>query len=319
MVLTSLRAASPAGLPALIRVLVVDRSPASARAARNALESEAGIRLHVARGPGSAARLIEREPFDAMLIEDELWADGLSIIGRVVREERPDMAVILLTDDPAPPAGLGAHGSLSRDALTRDDLVANLTSAVSESRGARRRETMVRWLERDARSDRTTGLFNRAAFNERLRDACRASTIAGTPVTVIAIEVDTDASGRDEHGAINEPVMRRAAEGVTRAIRSSDFAARAGDRLLAVILPEADLAFGRRVARRMAHEVERLNAEAWPEDSPVGLGFGVATAIAHDPLDLFAAAEANLRQASGSRRPAIVPGGREEIDGPSVA
>jgi hypothetical protein len=69
----------------------------------------------------------------------------------------------------------------------------------------------------------------------------------------------------------------------------------------------------------MAHEVDRLNAEAWPEDSPVFLSFGVATAAAHDPQELFAAAEANLRQPLTALHPAMPARGHEERDGPSVA
>jgi GGDEF domain-containing protein len=89
--------------------------------------------------------------------------------------------------------------------------------------------------------------------------------------------------------------------------------------LLAVVLPAADIELGRRIARRMAQEVDRLNAEAWPQEPPVSLSFGVATAVAHDAEELFAAAEANLGQPVSARRRTLAGQGREERDGPSVA
>jgi PleD family two-component response regulator len=317
MALTTLRATSPAALPAVLRVLVVDRSTLTARTVRRALEAEPGIRVHVARGPGSAVRVIEKEPFDAVLIDQQIWNDGPPGLGAKLRQES-DLAVVLITDEETPEAGLGAHDCIARSSLDRNRLLERLGSAIAETRGARRRETMVRWLERDARTDRASGLFNRASFNERLREACRQSTISGTPVTVLSIALLSE-SPEQESGAPEERLMRRAAAGITRAIRSEDFASRAGEFSLAVVLPGADLTLGRRIARRIAQEVERLNSEAWPEESPVSLLFGVASGTACEPDELYAAAEANVaRPASGASR-ALRRGSREERDGPSVA
>src|SRR5262245_12730458 len=114
MALTSLRASSPASLPAVLRVLLVDRSTQTARSVRNALEQEPGIRMHTARSPGIAVRLIHVDHFDAILVEQHLWNDGATGLGQLVRDERPDLAVILVTDDPSPAAGLGANGCISR-------------------------------------------------------------------------------------------------------------------------------------------------------------------------------------------------------------
>lgn len=319
MVLTSLRAASPAALPAVLRILVVERSPAAARGIRRALEREPALRVQVARSAGAAARLAVEEPIDALLVEEHAWNGGASTLGRIVREHRPDIAVLLITDSASAEAGLGVHDCLTREELAGEQLVARIAAAVAETRGARRRETMVRWLERDARTDRSSGLFNRASFHDRVREAARASAESGEPVTVVAIEIEVEAPGRDEHGALKETVVRRAAASVARAIRSADFAARTSEATLGIVLPGAGIELGRRIARRIAQETDRLNNEAWPDEPPVALAFGVASGCGCTAEELIAAAERNLERARERVRRPADPSGYEERDGPSVA
>lgn len=316
MPLTTLRARQPSALPGALRLLVVDRSAATARTIRRALELQPAIRVQVARGPVAAARLIEREAYDAILIDDQIWTDGQSRVGTLVRQRLPDAAVIVLTDEAGGPAvHLGVHDSIERSAIAPGPLMARLDAAVAETRGARRRETLVRWLEREARTDRVTGLASKSAFDEALREACQESDVAQTPVTLIQIHLDTGGEG-DE--GMSEEALRRTAAGVSRAVRALDFTARVGD-AFSVILHDAGIDLGRRVARRICQEVDRLNSEAWPDETRVLLCFGVASAVGPEPVALVEAAEEEIL----SRRPrSMIPAATlhtEHGRGPSVA
>lgn len=309
-------------LPGALRLLVVERSAATAKTIRLALERQPAIRVHVARGSASAARLIGTEPYDAILIDDHFWTDGESRVGTLVRLHLPDAAVIVLTDGAAgsPTLHVGAHDCINRSAIEPEQLVARLDAAVAETRGARRRETLVRWLERDARTDRVTGLFSPSAFDDELHDSCEDSALSGRPVTLVRIqaEAETTEGQPDGHGLADES-LRRAAAGLSRAIRASDYAARVGDATFGVILRDADLDLGRRMARRITQEVDRLNSEAWPDKPRVVLTFGVATAVGPDPAALVEAADQEILHRRPFARVAAMGSFAEQGIGPSVA
>ncbi|MGD9932769.1 MAG: diguanylate cyclase [Dehalococcoidia bacterium] len=309
-------------LPGALRLLVVERSAETAKSIRLALEQQPAIRVHIARGSASAAKLIEQEPYDAILIDDHIWTDGESRVGTLVRRHLPDAAVIVLTDDAAtsPAFHVGAHDCIDRGAIVPEQLVARLDAAVAETRGARRRETLVRWLERDARTDKVTGLFSKSTFDEELRDACEDSGLSGRPLTLVRIAAALQSPDTGTECTLPEDeTLRRTAAGLSRAIRSADYAARVGDAAFGVILRDADMDLGRRMARRITQEVDRLNSEAWPGEPRVVLTFGVATAVGADPAALVEAADEEILH----RRPLslVMAGGSyaEQGLGPSVA
>ncbi len=98
-----------------------------------------------------------------------------------------------------------------------------------------------------------------------------------------------------------------------------DTAARIGGDDFGIIVPDADLAVGRLIARRIAHEIERLNATDWADQLPVTVTFGVATGIGCEPTELFAAADQQLSDYK-TRRPALAFfRQREDSTGPFVA
>ncbi|MEZ4482829.1 MAG: diguanylate cyclase [Dehalococcoidia bacterium] len=314
--------APASALPGALRLLVVERSAATARSIRHALERQPAIRVHVARGSAAAARMIEHGPYDAILIDDHIWTDGESRVGTLVRRHLPDAAVIVLTDETAasPAFHVGAHDCIDRGAIVPEQLVARLDAAVAETRGARRRETLVRWLERDARTDKVTGLFSKASFEEELRDACEDSSLSRRPVTLIRIQAEMD-SGEDvpETGPLPDDAIRRTAAGLSRAVRSADYAATVGPAEFAIILRDADLDLGRRMARRIAEELDRLNSEAWSAESRVVLSFGVATAIGPAPTALVEAADEEILHRKPLLRGTANAGFAEQGFGPSVA
>jgi two-component system cell cycle response regulator len=310
----------------VLRVLLVDPSPTDTKQVRALLQRDGDFRIHSAREISEAETLLDTGDYDAALVDSHLWNEQGARLIQCVRERHPDVAIVLLTNgederEALPALKLGAHDFLSKQHLgDGSQLSARILAAVDESRALRRRDTMVRWLEREARTDHLTGLFNRRAFDEHLREVCDAARRENAPVALIVIDVAGTRMVNEAHGhAAGDSMIRRASSGIARCIRGRDFAARIGGDDFGIILPDGDLDLARRVARRIAHEIERLNTEEWDSQVPVAVTFGVATGVGVEPGDLFAAADQQLSEYKSIRpvirafRPA------EHSDGPSVA
>jgi diguanylate cyclase (GGDEF)-like protein len=199
-------------------------------------------------------------------------------------------------------------------------LAAALRSAHEEHRARRRRETMARWLEREAATDRLTGLLTDAAFSERLASACTEARSRRRSVAIIIADVTGTQMVNRAHGDhVGDDMLRRAAVGISRCIRGNDSAGRVGGDEFAIVLDDADIETARRVARRIAHEIDRLNVSDWDGEIPVTLTFGVASGYACGPEQLLEAARAQLAPQTITRTAYLASWGWRDDDGPSVA
>ncbi|HEX6029920.1 MAG TPA: diguanylate cyclase [Tepidiformaceae bacterium] len=310
---------------ASIRVLVIDDAVDDVKRVRDLLHREGDFRVQSARDIGEARKLLDEGNHDVALIDYRLWSDDTGGLVRFVRERHSDVAVVLLVSgdnerEALPALKLGAHDFLSKQHVD-SQLAARIIAAVDEARSLRRRDTMVRWLEREARTDHLTGLFNRRAFDEKLHDVCESARRTASSVAVVVVDIAGTRIVNEVHGhEAGDAMIRRAAAGVLRSIRGGDFAARVGGDDFGIILPDAELETGRQIARRIAHEIERLNAGEWSEQLPIAVTFGVASGVGCEPVDLFAAAD---QQVSSYRpdRPLVAAIFREseDTDGPYVA
>ena len=310
----------------ILRVLVVDPSVEDCRRVRELLGDKGEFVTHVARTANEARELLADGLFDVALIEYGVWSARDAELVRVVREKHSDVAVVLLTSgenerEALPALRLGAHDFLSKQYLhDGEQLAARILAAVDESRALRRRDTMVRWLEREARTDHLTGLYNRRAFDDRLHEVCEAALEGEQPVTLIVMDIAGMRTVNEAHGhEVGDNMIRRAAVAISRCLRGRDFAARVGGDDFGVILPDSDLELGRMVARRIAHEVERLNNADWENLIPVTLTFGVATGTGCEPEELFTAADLRLSDYKSMRPVLTLLREKDDSDGPFVA
>jgi len=308
----------------VLRVLVIDANVDDVRRIREKLGAD--FVTHAARNIDEARTLLEGGAFDVALVESGCWMNEGSELARHLREKRSDVAVVLLTSgdsdrEALPALKLGAHDFISKVHL--DDgqqLILRIEGAVEENRSLRRRDTMVRWLEREARTDHLTGLHNRHAFDEELRAICAAAREPKQPVTLVLVDICGTRIVNEMHGhEVGDDMIRRTALAVAHCIRGLDFAARIGGDDFGIILPDGDLALGRLIARRIAHEIERLNTTTWNEMVPVTVTFGVASGIACEPGELFAAADQQLTDYKTVRPMVTVLRRHDETNGPFVA
>lgn len=310
----------------VLRILVVDSSLDDVRQIRKLLRRNGEFLTQAARTPLEAETLLDKGSIDVALVEYALWADASSQLVRHFRERHRDVAVVLLTSgtnerETLPALKLGAHDFLSKQHL--DDgsqLEARIIGAFDESRTIRRRDTMVRWLEREARTDHLTGLHNRHAFDAHLREICERSRAEQTAVTLIMVDLAGTRTVNEAHGHdVGDAMIRRAAAGISRCVRGVDFAARVGGDDFGIILQDADLELGKLISRRIVHEIERLNGDEWAGEIPVTVSFGVASGIGCDAHDLFTAADQQLSDHKSFRPVLAMLAEREEPNGPSVA
>ena len=291
---------------------------------RALLHQEGEFRLASARDVDDARTLLEEGSFDVALVDYRLWSDENAGLVRFVRERYPDVAIVLLTSgdnerEALPALKLGAHDFLSKQHLD-GQLAARILAAVAEARSLRRRDTMVRWLEREARTDHLTGLYNRRAFDEKLHELCEQARRSGEPLALIVVNVAGTRAVNEIHGhEAGDSMIRRAAIGIMRCTRAGDSAARVGGDDFGVILPGGDLEMGRRIARRIAHEIERLNTTQWADQIPVVVTFGVASGVACDPGELYAAADQQVSSYRTNRPVVALMRESEDSDGPYVA
>ncbi len=307
------------------RVLVIDPSVEDARRTHELLRADGEFVVQIAQSAAEAHALLDGGAFDVALIDYALWSERDGEVARCIREQHGDMAVVLLTNgenerEALPALKLGAHDFLSKQVADKEQVAARVLAAVEESRASRRRDTMVRWLEREARTDHLTGLFNRHAFDERLQEVCDRAGATDSPVTLVIIDVTGTRTVNEAYGHdTGDDMIRRAASGIARCIRASDFAARVGGDDFGIIVADGDIELGRRMARRIAQEVERLNAGEWVASIPVTLTFGVASGSGCEPSEIFTAADKRLTDSKTARPIISVFRKREDSNGPFVA
>jgi diguanylate cyclase (GGDEF)-like protein len=168
-------------------------------------------------------------------------------------------------------------------------------------------------LDRLARTDDLTGLANRRAFMERLREEVARARRMDAWLAVVMLDLDHFKQINDRHGhAMGDDVLRRVAAALLEVARESDVTARVGGEEVAILLPGSDLAGAQSAAERAAAAVAALSHDTFtaPFDAPITVSGGVAAARGRelDDQDLVACADRGLYAAKREGRNRILIG-----------
>lgn len=308
----------PSATERIVHVLLAGMGPEGARRIHTALKPFPAFQIYGTRDFEEARELLGSRTFDVAIVDpssaDEIGMAFIAWLGA----ERPEVALLRLGAGGETPA---ADGSCDLHEVDDSDMLAShIQAAIRTAGSARRRETMVRWLEQESRVDHLTGLYNRTMFYDRLNEVCAAARRPTAPVTLILLDVVGTRMVNEAHGReAGDAMIQHAAAGITRSVRGADFAARIDGDDFGIIIPNADFELGQRIARRIAHELDRLNGNEWRGQLPVEVSFGVATGTDCSGSELFSAAMAELGRCKNrslvlSEFPHI-----DGPDGPSVA
>ncbi|MFK4764247.1 diguanylate cyclase [Desulfobaculum sp. SPO524] len=160
--------------------------------------------------------------------------------------------------------------------------------------------------ERLAHIDDLTGLYNRRAFNLELEREIERSRRAGTPFSLLMVDIDHFKRVNDHFGhQTGDLVLQTIAATLTRTARGMDRAARYGGEEFAIILPGTGPDNVYAVGERFRTAVERTNFSLLvPDLSIVTISIGAAgfPACGTSPRSIIAAADRALYRAKRSGR-----------------
>jgi len=138
----------------------------------------------------------------------------------------------------------------------------------------------LKQAEQHSNTDALTGLANRRALDAFLRSAQITAMEAGTPLSILMIDIDHFKKFNDTYGhQVGDQVLRLVGKVLQESVREHDMAARYGGEELMAILPDALLDICADVAERIRHRVSdaRLTRRATGEEiSSVTISIGVA-------------------------------------------
>ena len=116
--------------------------------------------------------------------------------------------------------------------------------------------------------DPLTGANNRRSFLEKLDEEVERSLRYGTPVTLLALDLDHFKNVNDTYGhAVGDKVLQRCVDTCKQTLRSSDTFGRLGGEEFMAILPFADPDTGYETAERLRLQLSRC-AEDSEDDIP---------------------------------------------------
>jgi diguanylate cyclase (GGDEF)-like protein len=164
-------------------------------------------------------------------------------------------------------------------------------------------------LRRSGRSDCLTGLANRAAMLDRLRNAVARLDRQGGVVAVLFVDVDEFKRVNDQRGhQTGDQVLIALTERMKESLRPSDTLARfGGDEFVVVCEDLADRADACAVAERLVSWLRRgLSVGGEDMDVSVSIGVAVADSAAQHPDALVRLADAAMYRAKRAGRDRLV-------------
>ena len=153
-----------------------------------------------------------------------------------------------------------------------------------------------------AETDPLTGLANRRRVMARLDRMVLGSRTAGTPLSLIAFDVDHFKRVNDSYGhPAGDEVLRKIAGIASRQARDGDVLGRIGGEEFVWILPGSNSDMAQMVANRLRQAIAVQSATG--RVPPVTISLGLATVTGGDTgLSLFARADDALYQAKNAGR-----------------
>ncbi len=136
----------------------------------------------------------------------------------------------------------------------------------------------------EGRVDGLTGLPNRAGFLDAMERALPLSRRNRQPLAVGMIDLDHFKSINDTYGhSVGDEVLRRTAQTIARALRTSDYVARWGGEELCVLLPDTTTQGAVRALGKALQAVRKLEFRS--HDTRFGMTFSAGIAESLDEAD----------------------------------
>jgi diguanylate cyclase (GGDEF)-like protein len=133
-------------------------------------------------------------------------------------------------------------------------------------------------VDKRARTDPLTGLWNRHHFGEQLQRTLSEADRYGTPVSLVLVDIDHFKRVNDTWGhEAGDSVLRQVAKILQDGVRSVDICVRYGGEEIALLLAQTDSEHAVEVAERLRSRICAQPLRHGVADIPVTASFGVAT------------------------------------------
>lgn len=137
-----------------------------------------------------------------------------------------------------------------------------------------------RELEKLARRDALTGVHNRLALGERLREEFLRMKRSGQPYTILMADIDHFKKINDNYGhETGDAVLTRLGQLLLHTVRATDFIARFGGEEFLLLLPDTTAVNANRVAEKIR---QAIAASPMPGVGRITLSIGLASAQLDD-------------------------------------
>ena len=312
---SSARPSAPPPLPRP-RLLAIDDDTEVHRLLKASLRHER-VDVHGA-SKGEQGLLIARALMpDVILLDLELPdADGFSLLERLKGDGgTQDIPVIFLAHAPDPNMIIRALDAGATDFVAKPFDAGELRARV---RNALRIRSLIRMLAQRAQIDGLTGLWNRAHFDQRLREEILSAVRHGSSLALSLCDLDHFKSVNDRFGHTHGDRVLEECARVLGGGRAGDISCRYGGEEFAIILPRSSAADAASLSERLRETIRALRWEEAPTLA-VTATFGVAELEARSDAtpgamarDLIQRADAALYSAKQAGRDRVQIAGEDD-------
>lgn len=238
--------------------LVISTSETAAEQMRTALTAEIGCKVETAGSAEEAIALVDRNVFDAVLVDHELGgADPLRLGSRVrSRPEARQTATLLVVRGndstlAAKALEIGFNDYISAP-VDLVELIARMRLQLRRKRYADQLRENMRNSVVEAQTDPLTGVYNRRYADMHLEAMIERCQRRKSHLTVMMLDLDRFKRINDEHGhAAGDMVLSEFTRRLQCNIRSIDLVARVGGEEFMVVLPDTDPCKAAEIAERI--------------------------------------------------------------------
>ncbi|MEA2245620.1 MAG: two-component system, cell cycle response regulator [Solirubrobacteraceae bacterium] len=270
------------------RILLVEDSRTMRVVMRRFLEST-GYLIFEAGDGEEALRLAARERPDVILLDLQIpLLDGYGVLAALQTDpELGEVPVVLVTsrntpEDVAEGLARGAHDYL-RKPFQQPELIARVHAAMRTKMLRDELRARNAQLERLVTTDLVTGLLNRLAAGDRLRELVSRSERHGPALSVLVLDVDGFRGINAVHGHnAGDAVLEAVASRVRTGLRDEDVAARWGADELLVMAPDTGEDGAARLLTRLRRAVSAEPVAIGAERLAIAISAGMATWVHGD-------------------------------------
>jgi diguanylate cyclase len=167
-------------------------------------------------------------------------------------------------------------------------------------------------LEKEILVDPLTGVYNRRAYDKRIKEELQRFMRYGSPFSIVILDVDHFKSVNDLYGhAVGDLCLKEIIIRVQPMLRESDFLARFGGEEFVVLLPETERKGAGEAAEKLRQSIEKTEFLHRGDKVAITISLGVTQVTSDDqaPDSLFTRVDQALYRAKNEGRNRVAYGG----------